>query len=140
MGTCGYSQPLHETGFGLVEVLRAYRPIARALRPPGTKAAPVLCITAGQHQARIGAMLSATAGKVGATGYDDSQVSQRRAGWLKRVNKGATVQLTSRCKARHVLRSFRDGAPEARREADRMRDSTCAGYGTGSVREAMGSV
>jgi hypothetical protein len=100
----------------------------------------VLCITAGQHQARIGAMLSQTAGKVGATGYDDSQVTTRRAAWLRRVNKGAAVQLTSRCKARHVLRSFRDGAPEARREADRLRDSTCANYGTGNVREATGGV
>ena len=140
MGTPDYTQPLHETGHRLVEVLRAYRPIALAMRPPGTDAAPVLCITAAQLQARIGGMLSATTGNVGATGYDDNQVSQRRAAWIKRVNKGGGVQLTARCKARHVLRSFRDGTPEARREADRLRDSACAGYGTGNVREAMGNV
>jgi len=140
MATRNYTQPLHVTGQRLVEVLRAYRPIALAMRPPGTDAAPVLCITAAQLQARIGAMLSATTGNVGATGYDDNQVSQRRSAWLRRVNKGAAVQLTARCKARHVLRSFRDGAPEARREADRLRDSTCAGYGTGNVREATGGV
>ena len=60
-----------------------------------------------------------------------------RAGHFWQVAKSFQIP---RCKARHVLRSFRDGAPEARREADRMRDSACAGYGTGNVREATGSV
>ena len=81
-GTTGYVQNIGERGPGLAELLREYRPIAYALRPPGQTEAPVLCYCADQGQAQIGRMLARRGGsRAGKAGFDDGPITDRRKGW-----------------------------------------------------------
>ena len=125
-GTKAYTQDIAEHSPDLYHLLDDYRTIAKALVPAGESAAPVICVTDGKQQDRVGGML-ATADEDARCGYNDSQLATRRKSWQKKHKVKASA------KPRHVLRQIRDGTPAQRADTNRRRDSRNANYGTGST-------
>ena len=125
-GTPDYKQDIAKHAPDLAALLRRYHGIATALVPAGEDAAPVICVTDGKQQARIGGML-ATPDEAARCGYNDGQLTTRRKSWQKKY------KVKDSAKPRHVLRQIRDGTPAERADADRRRNSSNRSYGTGST-------
>jgi hypothetical protein len=117
--TRNYVQNIGERSPDLAAALKAWHPIAEAMRQPGQEEAYVMFVTADHLQDRIGGKLAG-----------DAAASRRRKDWRKKHG------LSSACKPRHILERLRKGTPEERQENDRLRDSNVEDYGTGSTATA----